>query len=581
MSVGPLRAWRELRGRPLDLALAAAIIASAAYHLSLRWAPFHWLAGDGSFYFNVARGLIETGSLRQEALHPTSWYRLIEGWNLHLDPAWSNIALGADGEAWYPKHPVLLPLVATPFVFAFGVWGTLALNVITWCLVPWAVYLLGRRLGPHLLAALAALTLCWAPAYAKTAWSFSNDLFYTALLFWGLWAVQSQRPRLGGLLGGLAVAAKMTVIFLGPALLIPLAARRRWRQLAELCAAAALPGAALALSNTLLYGAPWVGGYQRILVVQAGELALHSHAEDFAWAALGPRLLELTADTLYAWPPLGLAALALGWGLARRDPLCASLGLIGALTLVFHAPYRWHRSDFLLPLYAAGAALLPVLAAGAPEPSLARPRPTWAWASALAAALALLTLVGAGRRLTAAEDPSLLGQLRALKVRLGETPCDYFNNRNQRWECSGWDRGLDLLMTGKVDWPAPIVGGTPRPMIGLSPHPSGRTREIALSLDGAPTRWELSAGFADRAHGSAVLEVATEHGPLLRWKVTGPVQARPLRLPEGAKTLFFRVEGGRAAGLLLDAAPRAEGPTSEGALPGLSPGEALEPPERG
>src|SRR6266705_5934917 len=39
------------------------------------------------------------------------------------------IALGRDG-AWYPKHPILMPIVAVPFILLFGLPGTLILNLL-------------------------------------------------------------------------------------------------------------------------------------------------------------------------------------------------------------------------------------------------------------------------------------------------------------------------------------------------------------------------------------------------------------------------------------------------------------------
>src|SRR5688572_28499678 len=74
--------------------LAAALGAGAIVQ---RWEPNKWLHGDGAFYMNVARGLIERRTLEQSQLHPRSWYERPMGWNHSLDAAWSNVAIGRNG----------------------------------------------------------------------------------------------------------------------------------------------------------------------------------------------------------------------------------------------------------------------------------------------------------------------------------------------------------------------------------------------------------------------------------------------------------------------------------------------------
>ncbi|MBQ4334322.1 MAG: hypothetical protein IJC63_03035, partial [Myxococcaceae bacterium] len=49
----------------LLIALITAVLTVAA-----RFEPNKWLHGDGAFYMNIARGLLENHSLRQESLHP-------------------------------------------------------------------------------------------------------------------------------------------------------------------------------------------------------------------------------------------------------------------------------------------------------------------------------------------------------------------------------------------------------------------------------------------------------------------------------------------------------------------------------
>ena len=70
---------------------------SAIISISAQREPNKWLHNDGSFYMNTIRSVLEQGTLRQEGIHPHSWYEMDLGWNRNVDAAWSNIALGRLG----------------------------------------------------------------------------------------------------------------------------------------------------------------------------------------------------------------------------------------------------------------------------------------------------------------------------------------------------------------------------------------------------------------------------------------------------------------------------------------------------
>lgn len=541
-------------GARLGAALLVVAALFAGAHLASVWQPYAWLHGDGSFYYNVSRGLLEHGSLDQAGIHPHSWYERDMGWNRNLDAGWSNVAIGRDGKTWWPKHPWLLPLVATPFVYAAGEWGALLLDLILLLGVPLLAFRTARHVAPDGAAFAVAALLAAAPILTDHAWSFSNDLLYTVLVLAAFDRVFAGRAAAAGFLLGLAVLAKFTLILLAPALALVLAIRRDWTGLARAAAAGAGPVAVLLAANWYMFGGPLTTGYHRILVMEHGRQALHSHVSDFHWDALGPSLLRVGGILLRAWP-IYLAAFAglilLAW--RRRWAEATALGVGLLAPVVFHAPYAWFRTAFVLPSVAlsvpAAAALLAPKAAPEVRAGPAR-RLRWG-RLALALALALFA-VGGVRRGVAGPPTTFVERVRQAKVFLGEDPCDYFNNQNRRWECSGADRGDGAVMTGEQAWPRLRFGGTARDMVRLSPHPSGKVRAIEYPVRGGRTV-HLVYGLADGGRGPVTFRVRAAGEVLLEARIEKPGLAETaLTLPEGTRSLRFEVRGRAKAPFAFD-----------------------------
>src|SRR5580704_14226907 len=220
--------WQGGRAR-LALRLAVFVIALAIQggDAAGRYTPNRWLYADGSFYYNILKGLVEHGSLDQGHIHPRTWFNGTLGWNYNLDDAWSNIAVGSDG-TWYPKHSFLMPALSIPLYLAFGPIGTLLFNVLCGALTALLAAELASRYTARWMASLIGVGMAGVPAIVRQAYGFNNDVFYTVLVIATAIELTDKRYGWAGLWGGLSFLAKITnVLFLMPFGLWVLAARDR------------------------------------------------------------------------------------------------------------------------------------------------------------------------------------------------------------------------------------------------------------------------------------------------------------------------------------------------------------------
>ncbi|MCU0677833.1 MAG: hypothetical protein MUE69_34275 [Myxococcota bacterium] len=173
------------------------------------------------------------------------------------------------------------------------------------------------------------------------------------------------------------------------------------RTRAEVLLRAVLGGAVVlalfALANTVFFGRPWWAGYNRVLVVVAGEaqVADVSGSFDVAWDRglsdlwSGPHgIRDRLTLALYSLP-----ALALLW----RRPRLVVAALYAIVTgVVLFARYRWYADRFLWPAFALVVPALAVLIARAPRlVTFARSRAAIGASPALGVGLACAMLVTA------------------------------------------------------------------------------------------------------------------------------------------------------------------------------------------
>jgi hypothetical protein len=360
---------QRLRPSPvLAVGLLGAVMAFAAILPGLH--ANTWLFRDGRFYTNTAITLTERLSLEQTEFC-ASWYDGTLGWNRDLDPGWSNVALGRNGEHW-PKHNWLLPLAASPLVFAFGLAGTLMFNLLGLGVATAGLYRFARAFSSGPAAACAAIAFVFGSAIVgQNAYDFSTDVFLLACLSQALAALTEKRGLAAGVLIGMAVVVRPTTI----AFLLPLAIVA-WTLAGKKPLGRAIGGGAIVLAlagivNTYLFGAPWLTGYQRTLVVVGGHPEASSHVDLFSvpFDVGLVRLWEGEYGLRQAFMILA-AAIPGVFVLARRaKALTLASAIALALSIEIFARYayeghrfHWAALSFFVPALASSIELLSSLA---------------------------------------------------------------------------------------------------------------------------------------------------------------------------------------------------------------------------
>jgi len=344
----------------IGLALVAFVVATAS--VAPQFVSSTWIIRDCRFHVNVNQTLVESGSLEQHAF-ASSWYDADLRWNHDLDPAWSNVALGRNGEYW-PKHTYLLPIVATPAYYAFGLLGTLLFNLFLFGWIAAAGFRFGREYATPTAAAMGVGVFLFGTAVLESAYNYSADLLQVAFFVTGLAMAVSRRPTPAGIFVALAVMVRPTALILLATPILVYVERRAWRELrAALLAGAATLGL-FAIANAVMYGRPWWTGYNRTVVRVAGEATVASHVDAFSVPfAEG---LRRTFDGHY---PLGRAFAVMPFalpGLVRllRRGKWTMIGLVvGLLADVYvfsRYVYEGHRFHWV-----AFALAIPALAASA------------------------------------------------------------------------------------------------------------------------------------------------------------------------------------------------------------------------
>jgi Glycosyltransferase family 87 len=360
MDTTTLFSWRMILGLGMLMQLAMIVP-------GYRAGTDGFLYGDSHFYAAITESIVRDGDMNllnqcfpgagsvQEVL-PT------------LEGPYSGEFGWAKAEYLTIKQSPLMSLVAIPFYVVFGEIGFLMLNLVMLNITIVATAKLAGD-GPAA-RAFALLGILTTPLIRFT-YNFSPDIFLCALMLGALWAAQSGRGLLAGVLAGLAVSSKLYVIVLllpVPFWLLLVCSRRVQKFL--LC----LLGGAIGLTpglvlNTVLFGAPHITGYERQLLVENGSIGLADHSSRFT----DPILLGLQ-DLLFN-PQVGVVwqaplwclwpvAFARAWRAGASRPALVSLAGVILLSFALFAPYNGRDSGstvgnrYLFPAILAGYALL-------------------------------------------------------------------------------------------------------------------------------------------------------------------------------------------------------------------------------
>ncbi len=365
------------------LAIAFFAFLAATASVAVQLAPNTWMFRDGRFYANVTTTIAEDLTLEQHRF-AASWYSGTLGWNRDLDPGWSNVAIGRNGEHW-PKHPYVLPVLASPLYFAIGLPATLLFNLLMYGVIAAGLFRFARAYAEPESAAISVALFVFATIVVGSAYDFSTDVLMLALFSQGLAAVKERRGAWAGVAMGLCVMIKPTALMLLPSLVLlffertdarggpPDRARTR-RELARSLVGGTIVLALFALANTWMYGRPWWSGYNRTLVTDDGVPSLASHTDSFSVpfeqglerVLYGDYGLVAAFGVLVASVP-GLVVLL------RERPRAAIAALSGvALSLVVFSRYVYEGHRFHWP---ALALLVPAIATSLAWVGRRQPRP--------------------------------------------------------------------------------------------------------------------------------------------------------------------------------------------------------------
>jgi len=402
----------------IGLALTAFVMAAAS--VAPAFVPSTWIIRDCRFHVNVNQTIVESGSFEQHAF-ASSWYDADLGWNRNLDPAWSNVALGRNGEYW-PKHTWLLPVFGTPLYFAFGLLGTLIFNLALFGWIAAAGFRFSREYATPTAAAVAVAIFLFGTAILESAYNYSADLLQVAFFLTGLAMAVSRRPIPAGIFVALAVIVRPTALMLMLSPVLIYVERRRWRELRQALLAGLGTLLAFAAINTWMYGRPWWTGYNRTVVTVNGAPAVASHVDSF-----GVPFAAGLERMFFGNYPLGRAFAVLPFGIPgvvallrrKRWTMFGLLAGVGLSIYVFSRyTYEGHRFHWI-----ALSLSLPALAASA----------DW---------------VAAGLTRWARHRLPLLAAVGAVVVCLAALP---FEPIEQRIPAHDWRLATEAVATGTLD----------------------------------------------------------------------------------------------------------------------------------
>jgi len=352
--------WRRALGSPVAHDLLCVLICLGFYAQTMadRFPHESYMIGDSPYYTNTVISILQDLDLDQRNQTDESIFLDPEPWT-EIGMYDSNIALGTNG-AWYPKHPVLMPLVSAPFYALGGGFGLLIYNLVSLLALVVVMRRVARLFASEGAASAACVAVGLTPLFYHFSYSYCADILSALLLVAGLGLLFARRGLGAGLVLGLSVWAKLPnalgLVLAGGAAL----AWRDWRLLARLVVGSGLSLGVFAGLNWYRFGAPWLTGYQRVWTIQRGRATVGDHVGAFNrpfWEGVRLQLFH-SRHGLFPTAPAGLLAL-LGLGrLARRGPAAAVLVSAFVLgTFLFYCSYDFvtgsHYSNrFLMPAVA-------------------------------------------------------------------------------------------------------------------------------------------------------------------------------------------------------------------------------------
>lgn len=311
-----------------------------------------FLQGDSFYYRAVIESIIKDGDL------------LIAN-NVPTDPLNGQLAIGQNG--FVPKHPILLSVVSIPFYALTGTPGLLLFNMIDCMILMVLIFKLNSLFFDRLIAFITTILYATGTLFFDYAFNYSPDIFSTVLLLGGLYFILRDNYYSGTFLLGLSIFAKLPNMPLVAAIL-QYVGLMIWRQranddsnegtrhklmvsisIAAIFIVSLIP---FAYTNNMLFGSPFVTGYQRTAVAdENGQMISVDHSGKFNQPLLKGTFLSLFEPRNGILPTNPVLFLAvLGMARMKKGQFNRKLYLIIALCLIqflLFAKYdEWYTSHF-------------------------------------------------------------------------------------------------------------------------------------------------------------------------------------------------------------------------------------------
>jgi hypothetical protein len=256
-----------------------------------------------------------------------------------------SVALGRHGE-WYPKHPILMPLLSLPFYIAGRDPGLLAFNVAALTVLGLLIWACARRHAGDDIALAVTILYAFSTLLRPMAYHFSPDVLSAALFLGGYTALVARRCALAGLLMGLAVWAKVPNLVLLPMAGVYSVWVLGRRDALRFALAASIPLLIVAGLNAYMFGSPFLTGYDRVIERVSGGVpqVMPSHRTFFTlpfWRGLATQVFDTRLGLLISAPVLvaGVAGMFELWMRDRAETLL--IASVAAAQLGFFARYRY------------------------------------------------------------------------------------------------------------------------------------------------------------------------------------------------------------------------------------------------
>lgn len=255
---------------------------------------------------------------------------------------WQDVFVLRENSQIFPKHPLLLSIIAVPFAFSFGepgylllAWTMTTLIVLSFCSL--TAQITGRRESLVPIFVVLAGTQTFLGCFSPGADLLNLTLFLVSA------ACMATRPLLSGFLAILMLHIRVTnialLVFAMPLLTLTHLSRSSRKKAVRLWAVGALAaGAILGGYHYFLFGNPFIAPQQRMPIITPQGMRINPDPVTFSFPLLFEQTPTLLVNLVAFNLSLLLFPLTLRWMLRRFDALatwiCSAM-LISQCALYF------------------------------------------------------------------------------------------------------------------------------------------------------------------------------------------------------------------------------------------------------